>query len=76
MAQKTIKVCDCCKTESILFNTAKWETVIFRALVMGKPEGEMVEYDACGDCVNALKMCAMGEPSHLQKRLAAITKQD
>lgn len=56
MAEKIVKVCDRCKTECVLFDTAMWKTVTFHKLKLGKPEGESIVYDLCKECASALKM--------------------
>lgn len=72
MAEKIVRVCDCCKTESILYNTSGWAKVQFHKLVMGKPEGEMVEYDVCGECLSPVQCCVIGSPDALVKRIADL----
>lgn len=72
MAEKIVKVCDCCGTESILFNTAQWAKARFSRLVMGNPEGESVEYDLCNECAAPVQCCAFGSPDALVQRLASL----
>lgn len=56
MAEKIVKICDRCKAESVLYNTASWEACTFHKLALGNPAGDSVKYDLCGTCTNATKL--------------------
>lgn len=56
MAEKIVKICDRCKAESVLYNTASWETCTFHKLALGNPTGDSVKYDLCAKCANLVKV--------------------
>lgn len=70
MAEKIVKICDCCKVEVVLFNTVGWAEIEVCLKTHGNPEP--IKYDICRDCISPIQCCLVGSPDILNERIEKL----